>query len=119
MRCYLGNPTDGGFFFPRLLNFNTGEPQRRASKFATVSGATVHQVTKTTESDRIITGTMIMNKTDRDILLNIHKNALTLIHTLQTGEEVYEGYISIRLESNKRKNYYRYSLTFTVTAKLT
>jgi len=112
----LANETIGAIQFPKLDDFQPGEPQRNASQFTTLTGATIHQVTSNDEADRIISFTAVLSRAQRDTLLSLH-NSSTLIHTLQTGEEVYKGWFNCGFVSQPSPWDYRYAIEFHVTEK--
>ena len=94
----------GAVFFRKLLGFRNQPPQRRQSTFATIDGDTVHQVTATTEADRVITGNAILNPTKLSTLKSLHNSSTNLIMTFQDGENVYKGHLNISFVSNSRRN---------------
>ena len=117
MQCSLSTTSLGSIQFKKLMAYNPGEPERRASQFSTLDGATIHQITEIVETDRIINVPMILTKAKRDILLTL-RDSSTLKHNFQDGDEVYEGWFDVVFNGKPHDDFYRYTMKFHVTSKL-
>ena len=116
----LAHETLGTLWFPKLLDFNNAEPERDGEKTRSVTGATIHQVAGTEDSDREIVGTIICNQTARTTLLALYRDASNFILHMQDGEAAYKGYLkSLTYQANTRTGKWRYGFSFYVTEKLT
>lgn len=119
MACYIGHPDVGGFEFPKLLSFDEGDQESPGETFRSLSGNTIHQTGFFDESDRQIRATVKCNKANSDILNNIKRSTSIIQIILQTGVDVYRGYIkTLPLASNPVHGRYNYNLTFYVIEKL-
>jgi len=120
MFCNLGHPGIGEVIFPKLIGFNPGNPERPGERWRSVTGTTVHQINKIEETSREINIPLKINFSNRATLISLYNDASDLVITLQDGENVYSGYI-FKLEEtgNPRNNFFRYTVTFRVTEKLT
>lgn len=119
-KCFIGNANNGGLEFPKLLNFDSSEPERPGERFRSLTGNTVHQIAATDESDREFQFDIICSKSNRDILLSIYRSTSSLVSSFQDGENAFSGYLkSCNFVSNPRSNYFIYRARFYVTEKLT
>jgi len=117
MFCSLSHVTLGTILFNRLEAFDPGEPHKRASMSATLDGETVHQISKTVHTDRTVSVPMILNRTNAELLRTMNESTSNFIFTLQTGDEVLDGYFKPTFDGNPFPDFFRYNLEFFVTEK--
>jgi len=116
----VGNPTIGTIWAAKTLNYNNQQRMRPGEKNRSLTGATIHQVGVSEDSDREISGTIRVSETNKSTLFSMLSAATDFILTLQDGEDVFLGYLkSLTQEAQPAAGRYRYAFTFFVTEKLT
>jgi len=116
----VSNPSIGTIWAAKTLNYNNQQGERPGEKNRSLTGATIHQIGYSEDSDREITGTIRVSETDKNTLFSMLSDATNFILTLQDGENAFSGYMkSLVQESQPAPRRYRYAFSFFVTEKLT